>query len=206
MVKRRFTLGATLTAGLLLGGCSSAPSPNESGDGSCNCAGSNLPDSAPAEAAVEAGEAGAPVDAPAGADTTPFVGQWAPISGSGQSNCNGEMDPIQPDPEARLTFVPGGQNALTATSSDAPDCTIELRVSGTTASLAQVSESCSVSTGGFVAFTTFDLALAPLPADGGLALEAGLDASGEGGALDWKLVDTEGDCVTTLHYTLARAD
>jgi hypothetical protein len=210
-----------------------------------------------------------------------FVGKWSPISGTGQANCGGQITSLPPNPGAILTFVQDGPSTLAATSSGAAGCTLELFVSGETASLAQAVETCPVNTGGSVSFTTFTLVFTPLveTVDGGDSSDAGVGASdaepsvdaspsadgaaddassgedasaddaslpGDGGAsdasspgdagadsaptssdagtdgassggdagagsnvqlgtLDWQLGDSDGTCLTTLHYTLVRS-
>jgi hypothetical protein len=237
------------------------------------------------------GEAGAPdasdaaTDAPSPppTDLAEFVGTWSPVSGTGEANCGGQVTPLPPNPNAVLTFTKTGPTSLSAASSGAGSCVLELVVSGATASLAQATESCAVATGGSVSFTTFTLVYSAAgegpeggishgavdmndagadatpsddaggsddvgTADGGSddagsedggpavqdagvdggspSADAGVDGgsasadaavdgasplgvdAGDAGApqstLDWQLADTDGVCVTTLHYTLVR--
>jgi hypothetical protein len=96
--------------------------------------------------------------APDGAfGTSVFVGRWSPLFGSGEANCGGGGAALPPNPQAVITFTQDGAGRVTATSSGAPECALELRVSGDTASLAQASETCPVPNGDPVTFTTFAL-------------------------------------------------
>jgi hypothetical protein len=136
-----------------------------------------------------------------------FVGEWSPISGNGETNCGGQITSLPPNTGAILTFTQDGTDTLKATSSGAGDCALELFVSGETASLAQSSETCPVPGGDSVSFTTFTLVFTPQKGEDAApdAVSPSEDAGAPQGVLDWHLADTDVSCVTTLHYTLARA-
>jgi hypothetical protein len=163
---------------------------------------SGLADSADAPGRDEADAADredAPDTAPPPGDVALFVGNWSPVTGIGQSNCDGQITSLTPNTNAILTFTQSGPDMLTATSSGAAGCSLQLVVTGETASLAQPTETCS-SNQGPVSFDTFTLTFTP-SGEGGAPSEGG---SAEG-TLDWELGDSRANCVTTLHYTLARA-
>jgi hypothetical protein len=289
MVSHRLVFLAVIFAGLPFAACSSNSQPQGEYCGSsdpcgclvttvgqvcvaqgtsCTC--TNIEDSGTADSGdaedsgtADSGDAG---DAPAPPDMAALVGNWSPISGSGQANCGGQVTSLPPNTGAILTFTQDSSDTLKATSSGAGDCLLELFVSGEKASLAQSLETCPVSGGGSVSFTTFTLVFTPGTPEGGTASGGGVDASnaepdadgasssedagadgasssedagadgasssgdagadggasssGDAGAdgasssedagapqgtLDWQLADTDGNCVTTLHYTLVRA-
>lgn len=171
---------------------------------------------------AEPPDAGAPDGAPEAIapSSAAFVGRWSPFSGTGQTVCAGALTPLPPDTTAVLTFTQDSASTLAATSSGAPDCSLELRVEGGVAELADPSQSCNVPGGGVVSFTTFQLT--PTAAgtdDAGTQAATGNDdagadlgsSDGDAGSppsrdrLDWQLRDDDGTCTTTLHYTLVRA-
>jgi hypothetical protein len=193
---------------------------------SCTC--TENPVDAGAAPAADAGASDANVPP---AEIGLFVGRWSPISGSGQANCNGQVTSLPPDPGAVMTLTQDGPNTLTATSSGAAGCPLELLVSGRTASLARSTETCTTPAGVEV-FSYFNLVFIPAAGtidgggdaagEGGPSVDAatndgsgadaqsagddaGADASPPAGTLDWLLEDGQGSCVATLHYTFARA-
>ena len=189
MIASPLVASLALSAGLVLAACGSNP---DASDGQCGsadpcacvapapgqtckadgiaCVCTDVGDSGPADA-------GAPVEAQAGPDLALFAGRWSPIAGDGQSNCNGGDSALPPNPSAVLTFTPDSASTLTATSSGAPGCSLELVVAGTTASLLRASESCAQPGGSAVSFTVFNLVYMPAG-----SAAPGTDAGDEAGA------------------------
>jgi len=169
------------------------PSPGETcapNGAECRC--THAHDAEPPEAGVAEASA---------SETSAFVGQWSPLSGTGQEDCgSGNVRALPPDTSAVLTFVEDAPGTLKATSSGAAGCTLTLSADGAGAALAEASESCDVPGGGAVSFTTFQLTpmVAGAPDD-----DAGAPP---GDRLDWQLGDSDGTCTTTLHYTLVRVN
>jgi hypothetical protein len=116
------------------------------------------------------------------------------------------------NPSVTLTFTQDGPNTLKTASSGAGSCSLELVVSGQTATLAQPHQTCTDQYGGVVEFTAYNLVAGPAAGttDGGMASDAGVSADasssqGGGATLTWHLEDNISNiCVTTLDLTLAR--
>jgi hypothetical protein len=171
----------------------------------CACTSPSQTDAGPtADAGPTSSDAGPTADAAPPVDLAPFVGKWSPVSGTGQTDCNGTTTSTPPNPYAILTFTQDGPNTMKATSSGAGNCALELVASGQTASLAQSPETCLDNYGNTVEFTAFHLVVIPPPdaADGGMASDAGLGASDAGlGASDAGLGASDAEADATADAT-----